>query len=256
MGSLSKHVDQTLLSSMMSWTDGTVDFETHHAADGLYIAHSGMFDPSRSADMLAAALNTSFTFWIDDRSDKGLALATPQVDWKTLLAFTDNRFQPDGLNTDNPELSFLSRIGALLSARAPTPGDYTFWRTTMGTVLRGMEFEERVSRGGTPPSYAEYLEAGAASIAMWAVLAGLYITNGISRAARFGDPWLEKLERYLGMSQRLMNDLFSAEKERKESKSGCVCNSVFLLERHMPSAQARLLSSSRLVGTTLSLNNA
>lgn len=239
MGSISGDVDQQLLASMMSWAEATPDFEVHHAADGLYIARSAMLDPRQERETLIAALNTSFTFWIDDRSDKHLQRSASPVDWNTLLAFTDGDLRMGEPSRDSPEVRFLTRVAALMAERAHTPADYVFWRTTMGTVLRAMQFEEGVSRGGTPPSYAEYAEAGAASIAMCGVVAGLYVTNGISRSARFGDPWLEKLERYLGMSQRLMNDLFSAEKERRESTSGCVCNSVLLLERYMSSEQAR-----------------
>lgn len=240
MSSITRDVDQDILGRMKSWGEDITDFEAHHAADGLYIANSAVRGARGTDDIVLGALNTAFTFWIDDRSDKHLHSDASPVSWDDLLAFTDGASAGASAPTASPELRALTRLGALMEQRASSRADYLFWRTSVGKVLRGMRFEEQVSRGTRPVSYAEYLEAGAASIAIWAVMAGLYIVNDIERTARHGDPWLEGLERYLGMSQRLTNDLFSAEKERRESRNQHVCNSVLLLERFMASPrQAR-----------------
>ncbi|MEZ4294979.1 MAG: terpene synthase family protein [Polyangiaceae bacterium] len=251
MTAISTQVDRDMLQRMMSWGADLADFEEHHAADGLYIARSAMLDPSKTDDLYLAALNTSFTFWIDDRSDKSLSQTSSPVDWDSLLSVTSGRESPESASAagGSSEMRFLCNLAEQMRSRTGgRSADYIFWRSSVDTVLRGMRFEEQTSRGSAPPSYSEYVEAGAASIAIWTVLAGLYIVNDLSRSARFGDPWLEKMERCLGMSQRLMNDLFSAEKERREAGSGCVCNSVLLLEGVMDPQQARRFVDEQVKG--------
>lgn len=194
--------------------------------------------------MFTIALVSAFWFWFDDRSDKFLCEQQSPVDWDTLMAFERDEppprlaASPGGLG-DTPEVRFFQRLCAVLAPLAAHPDEHRWWRVGSVMVFRAMAAEELMSRGGAARSLVECMETGAHSTTLPSILPAAYLVRGMNRPARHADPRVGDIERYLYLSQRLLNDLKSAEKERREGHAGRVSNAVLLLENDLPPEQAR-----------------
>lgn len=229
-------VDPTVLARILEWTRGFADIEDHHAADGLYIG-AACRDDRRPRDPEAeflVGLVITFWFWFDDRSDRFLCGADT---WDRLIAMGED----PAFTTDDPapEIDFFRRLSDTLRARAFGPGPHRWWLARSADVFRAMYAEEEMSRAGAAMSFAEALEIGADSTGLTSIVSAANIAHGMDRAARGDDMRLARVERHMCLSQRLLNDLYSAEKERREGHAGRVSNIVLLLERTMAPAEAR-----------------
>jgi hypothetical protein len=111
-----------------------------------------------------------------------------------------------------------------------------------------MDAEEKMSRAGVASSYAEALEFGGDSTALTSIISAANLAHHMDRPARASDQRLVCVERYMCLSQRLLNDLNSAEKERLEGHAGRVSNIVLLLETSMSPAQARAFAEAQRSG--------
>lgn len=234
---ISAAVDPALLERMLVWT-GDLPVATHHAADGLFIGsacrHDGLpRDPE--ADLLVG-LGTMFWFWFDDRSDHFLV---DPATWDVLLSADPTAVSVDSAGSWAPELRFFLRLSEAVRRRALDDTEHRWWVDRSVDVFRSMHVEQRLSRAGGVPSYAESLEAGADSTALTSILAAANVAHAMPRAARGADQVLARVERYFCLSQRLLNDLNSAEKERREGPAGRVSNIVLLLEASMSPSRAR-----------------
>lgn len=109
-----------------------------------------------------------------------------------------------------------------------------------------MHFEEQCARGLHSPSFVECLELGSYSTGVEMILTGAYLVHDLNRPNRMADVWLPSMERYMCAYQRLLNDLHSAEKERREGDQGRVSNALLLMERTLPSQQARTFVEEQL----------
>lgn len=229
-------VDPTVLARLLAWTRGIEDIEDHHAADGLYIG-AACRDDRRPRDPEAeflVGLVITFWFWFDDRSDRFLCSAET---WAELIAMGED---PAHCSADPaPEIDFFRRLSAALRAHARGPGGHRWWLARSADVFRAMYAEEQMSRAGEALSFVEALEIGADSTGLTSIISAANLAHGMDRAARGDDMRLARAERHMCLSQRLLNDLRSAEKERREGHAGRVSNIVLLLERTMPPAQAR-----------------
>lgn len=235
--SVEGHVAGEALERLVTWGAGVPNFERHHAADGLFVALGCCDEVSRANPdhLFLMALNITFWFWVDDRSDKYLNASSPEVNWPNLIAIAEER----RAERQSAEEAYLSELADGMRKRCQFDGDFERWRNTAATSLGGMEWEEKISRKGVSPSYAESVEYGAASVTIINIMHGAYIVNATPRAARHADERLLQLERYVGMFQRLINDLYSVEKERKEGPKGRVSNAVIVMEQAMARTDAR-----------------
>lgn len=238
MSKIAGKVDPALLDRIMTWAADFEDFAVHHAADGLYVAEACV-DPDTDSreDVLLIALVSAFWFWFDDRSDKFLDAQETPVDWDTLIAFEAE--EPPTAPGDTPEVRYFQRLCDVLAPLAAHPGEHLWFRIGSAKVFRAMYAEELMSRRGAARSLVECMETGAHSTTLPSILTAAYLVRGLNRPARHGDPRIANIERYLYLSQRLLNDLKSAEKERHEGHAGRVSNSVLLLEGELSPARAR-----------------
>lgn len=229
-------VDPALLERLLQWTQEFADIEAHHAADGLYIGaacrHADLPDDPEAVFLVGLVI--TFWFWFDDRSDR--FLCGPET-WDALIALGSDPSHPTAVDT--PEIRFFQRLGEALRQRAGNAAEYHWWLACSANVFRAMYAEEKMSRRGVSLSYAESLEIGADSTGLTSIISSADLAHGMDRAARGADQRLARVERYMCLSQRLLNDLFSAEKERLEGHAGRVSNIVLLLEGDMSRAQAR-----------------
>ncbi|HEY0133545.1 MAG TPA: terpene synthase family protein [Nannocystis sp.] len=229
-------VDPTLLGRLLEWTQGFAGIEAHHAADGLFIGAAFRHDdlPDDPDAVFLVGLVITFWFWFDDRADR--FLCAPET-WDALIALGAD---PTHVTTiDTPETRFFQRLAGALRERAGDPAEHRWWLSCSADVFRSMRAEEQMTRAGVSLSYAEALEIGADSTALTSILSAADLAHGMNRAARGADQRLARVERYMCLSQRLLNDLNSAEKERREGHAGRVSNIVLLLEATMSPAQAR-----------------
>lgn len=234
-------VDPTVLARLLAWTRGVADLEEHHAADGLYIGAACRADgrPRDPEAEFLVGLVITFWFWFDDRSDRFLC---GPATWDDLIAMGED---PAFTSHDPaPEVAFFRRLSAELRARARAPGEHRWWLARSADVFRAMYAEERMSRAGEVASFAEALEIGADSTGLTSIVSSANLAHGMDRAARADDMRLARVERHMCLSQRLLNDLQSAEKERREGHAGRVSNVVLLLERSMAPAAARAFAES------------
>lgn len=244
MSKVAARVDPVLLARILAWAADFDDFAVHHAADGLYVAEACVDRAEQRDQVLAIALVSAFWFWFDDRSDKFLREQQSPVDWDTLTAFERDE-PPPGLAASpgglggTPEVRYFQRLCDLLAPLAAHPEEHRWWRVGSVMVFRAMAAEELMSRGGAARSLAECMETGAHSTTLPSILTAAHLVRGMNRPSRHADPRVGDIERYLYLSQRLLNDLNSAEKERREGHSGRVSNSVLLLENDMPPERAR-----------------
>jgi hypothetical protein len=236
MSRIAARVDPALLARIMAWVEEFSDFEVHHAADGLYVAEACVVERDPEV-LLPIALVSAFWFWFDDRSDKSLRADHTPVDWDALIGFEQEPAPPP--RGDTPEVRCFQRLSDLLAPLAARPEDHREWRVGSALVFRAMRAEEQMSRGGAARSLVECIETGAHSTTLASILPAAYLARRMDRPARHADPRVAAVERYLYLSQRLLNDLHSAEKERREGHEGRVSNSVLLLERDLPRATAR-----------------
>lgn len=239
MSRIATRVDQELLARLMAWAAEFEDFAVHHAADGLYIAQVCRPDdlPEDRDAVLLVAIVIAYWFWFDDRSDKFLREQQTPVDWEALFAFADDPLR--GRGGDTPEERYFRRMSAAVAARAEHPAEHRWWAMHSVRVIRAMHAEELVSRSGRAPSFVECLENGGDSTTLMSIMSSGYVAYRMNRPARHGDVLLANVERYMLLSQRLLNDLYSAEKERKEGTAGRPSNLVLMMERSLSRAEAR-----------------
>ncbi len=249
MSKIVERVDPELLARLVDWASDFPDFAVHHAADGLYIAQEcrapGLPD-DREAVFLVALVIT-FWFWFDDRSDKFLRDAETPVDWPALLALADDPSRVHAEVATHEERYFL-RMSAALAARARRPAEHHFWVRYSVRVFQAMYNEELASRSNQAPSYAEALENGGDSTTLISIMSSAYLAYGLDRPARDGDLRVALMERYMLLSQRLLNDLYSAEKERREGSDGRPSNLILMLEKLLPREQARAFAQAQFAG--------
>lgn len=240
MSKIVAKVDAQLLARITAWAAEFPDFAVHHAADGLYIAQECRAEglPDDREAVFLVALVITYWFWFDDRSDKFLRDEATPIDWPRLLALADD---PDDTQCrgDTPEERYFQRMSAALQARARRPEEHRFWVRYSVRVIRAMYNEEVVSRSGEVPAFVECLENGGDSTTLISIMSSAYLAHGLDRPARDGDIRLALVERYMLLSQRLLNDLYSAEKERRELAGGRPSNLVLMLEKLVSREQAR-----------------
>lgn len=203
-----------------------------HLRDGLYVALGTCKPDSADDSVFLVALDIAFWYWIDDQSDQSLMKSQSSVHWDSLLTI----LSPDvetaaGVDSQSDEI-FLTGLKQMVANASPTNDDLRYWCATAASTLRSMRFEEEVSRGlRLAGSFVECLENGTNSISVLNILATVMIAQNTSRAAIWYDDRSTRLERIFASLQRLTNDLFSAEKERKEGHAGRLSNSVLFLEK-------------------------
>jgi hypothetical protein len=208
---------------------------------GSAFRHDGLPE-NADADFLVGLCMT-FWFWVDDRSDRFRCDADT---FETLIALGAD---PSHRTTRRaPEIEFFERLGAEVQKRCDSAAEHAWWLMGSAMVFEGMFAEQTMSRAGAATSYAEALEAGADSSALPSILPAANVAHRMSRAARARDQRLARAERYMCLSQRLLNDLASADKERREGHAGRVSNIVLLLEGSMSQAEARAFVETQFQG--------
>ncbi|UQA56523.1 terpene synthase family protein [Polyangium aurulentum] len=238
-------VDPVVLERILRWAKGIEDFEEHHAHDGVFLGsafrHDGLPE-NADADFLVG-LCVTFWFWFDDRSDRFRCDADT---YDTLIALGSD---PSHRTTKRaPEIAFFERLGDEVKQRCGSAAEHAWWLMGSAIVFRGMLAERVMSRAGAAPSYAEALEAGADSSTLPSILPAANVAHRMDRAARASDQRLARAERYMCLSQRLLNDLVSADKERREGHAGRVSNIALLLEGSMSRGAARAFVEAQLHG--------
>lgn len=248
MSRIAARVDPALLARVTDWAAEFGDFAEHHAADGLYIAqecrHDGLPDDPEAVFWISIVI--AFWFWFDDRSDKFICAEETPIDWDALFEF--DRDPLLGRGGDTPEERYFRRMSQGLAARARRPEEHRWWALHSVRVLRAMHAEEVVSRRGVAPTFAESLENGGDSTTLMSIMSSAYLAYGMDRPARLLDLRLANVERYMLLSQRLLNDLYSAEKERLEGHGGRPSNLVLMMERLLSPADARAFCEAQRQG--------
>ena len=236
MSSIERAVDSQVLERMVGWLGDLPGFKRSHASDSLFVAE-GYLGARANTDkdqLFLLALDVTYWYWIDDRTDESLDKPTSGVDWERLFAAIDHAGAI--VHPVTPEADFLSRLSAELAAVAPSPVDHAWWLTSAERTLRAFHQGERISRGRLTPILAEYLETGSWSSTIRNILSTASILYRMDWANRRRDTRLMDLERYLALIARLENDAYGFEKERRE---GCFANAVLLMERHLPTQAAK-----------------
>ncbi|MBA3548736.1 MAG: hypothetical protein H0T76_19820 [Nannocystis sp.] len=244
MSKIAPLVDPELLARLMAWAADMPDFAVHHAADGLYIAQECRSEglPEDREAVFLVALVITFWFWFDDRSDKCLRDSQSPVDWQALFTIADDS------SGDTPEELYFRRMSAALAARAGRPAEHRWWVLYSVRVFRAMHAEEVISRSGQAPTFVECLENGGDSTTLMSIMSSAYLAYGLDRPARDGDLRLALVERYMLLSQRLLNDLYSAEKERREGTDGRPSNLILMMEKLLPRDAARTFAEAQRSG--------
>lgn len=213
---------------MLEWCDGLPGFKSSHAMDSLFVAQGylGELGEIDRDALFWLALDVTYWYWVDDRTDESLLNPRSDVDWETLFVDLGGGFA----NGRVPESDFVCRLGRGLAMRGACKADMDWWLQSTRSTLAAFRFGEEISRGQRMPSFAEYLEVGSWSSTVRNILAAASVIFEMRWASRRTDPLLMDLERYLGLVARLENDVYGFEKERRE---GCFANAVLLLERVM-----------------------
>jgi Terpene synthase family 2, C-terminal metal binding len=102
-----------------------------------------------------------------------------------------------------------------------------------------MQFEEQVAREQIVPSFIESLEYGAFSITAPSVLFTFYLVYRMDRHLQHNNFVLSHLEHCFCAHQRILNDIKSADRERREGNAGYVSNLVLLLEKSLSPVSAQ-----------------
>jgi hypothetical protein len=255
MSKIATLVDPELLARLMAWAADMPDFAVHHAADGLYIAQECRTEglPEDREAVFLVALVITFWFWFDDRSDKFLRDRESPVDWQALIAIADD---PAGARVgDTHEERYFRRMSAALAARAVRPAEHRWWVLYSMRVFQAMHNEEVVSRSGQAPTFVECLENGGDSTTLMSIMSSAYLAYGLDRPAHDGDLRLALVERYMLLSQRLLNDLYSAEKERREGTGGRPSNLILMMEKLLSRDAARAFAEAQRSGYERLMNH-
>ncbi|HEX8274359.1 MAG TPA: terpene synthase family protein [Longimicrobiaceae bacterium] len=219
------------LDAVLEWGRGAPGFARAHAEHAAALA--GAFVAGLGGDGRAlrlAALDLACVLWVDDLFDApGDAGAAPEGA-ETLAA--PLRGGPPA----TPAAAALARLDRRFRDAAPRPEDHRWWRATLVDVVRASEADRAASRGGRTLSWDEYLRNAEHSIAVAHTVAALSLAHGLGLAAEAGEPRFRSALRRLCLSMRLRNDLAGVERERRE---GSRANGVLLLERRLPSDEAR-----------------
>lgn len=236
MSSIEGYVDQGLLNRTLKWVrniDGIVEFDREQASISVFVAQRWHLDTRQEDDeaTFLIALTITFWNWLDDRSDKHLQDETTLIDWKRLIGITEGNIVLD--IPTSPEEIFLLHLCELIKQKAATEEEFHGWLRAFTPVLRGMQFEEQVARQGIAPSFVESLEYGVFSITALSVLSTFYLVNKMDRHMQNNNFVLSHLEHCFCGHQRILNDIKSADRERREGNGGYVSNLVLLLEKSL-----------------------
>lgn len=224
--------DDRLQERLLRWGSRIPDLRPDHLRDGLYVALGTCGDDSSEDAVFLVAADISFWYWIDDLSDLSLTKSQSAVHWDSMLQCL-SLSEAQVMSTDvPPEVAVLGDLRALVRNTALSDDEGRYWCSTAASTLRGMRFEEEVSRGTRRVgSFVECLEHGTNSISVQNILATVLIAQRRRHSEFWYDERPSRLTRLLASLQRVVNDLFSAEKERKEGTSGRLSNSVLYLEQ-------------------------
>jgi hypothetical protein len=242
MSPLEQHVDPVLLDRILAWVQGVggiVEFDREQAVPSVFVAQHWRPEsapPDEDATFLIALTNTFWT-WLDDRCDKHLQDEEAPIAWGRLIGIAEGDLAPD--RPAGPEEAFLLRLSEAIREKSQTAEEYACWLRECTLGFRGTQLEEQAARTQVLPSFAERLEYGAWSIAASSVLYTAYLVYGLGRHRLRDNRVLAHLEHCFSAYQRIVNDIKSAEKERREGRQGCVANLVLLLERSLPPQLAR-----------------
>lgn len=232
MSRITAHVNPELHARVLEWAREVPDFAAHHAADGLYVAEACRCQvPIDREGVLLIALVASFWFWFDDRCDR---FACDDATLRELVALGED--PQTRSERDAPELACFRRLGEAIAARARRPEEHRFWLAQSAVTFRAMAAEQELMRRGAALSYTEALALGADSTCLPSIIGAADIAHGLDRPARAADLRLGRVEHHLYAAQRLLNDFYSAEKERAE---GRLLNLVLVMEQHTDRARAR-----------------
>ena len=158
----------------------------------------------------------------------------------------------DGTNivttAQTQETQNLLRLFRLISIRAASEAEYSYWKQTMSQVIHGMSFEDSVYRDGRTPAYIECIEYGIGTSLIPNVLSTSALVYRVSRVERQKDLLLASLERCFSIQQRLINDIKSVEKEMLEGAQGKCTNAFLLLANRLGFEQANNFMQDEIVG--------
>lgn len=232
MASMADRVDRETLERMLDWTKDYPGFEPDHAVDSLFVAerYMGADAYTDKEALFWLAIDVTYWYWVDDRTDQSLHQDVGNVNWISL--FQD--LQEGVERGSTPEAEYVVRLARALRARSETEADYAWWFKTMLATLAAFRSGEQISRARSMPALVEYLEVGSWSSTVRNILATASILFRMKWASRRADSTLADMERYLGLIARLENDAYGFEKERRE---GCFANAVLLMEQFTPTAK-------------------
>ncbi|HEY5971089.1 MAG TPA: hypothetical protein VIT22_03800 [Pseudoxanthomonas sp.] len=194
-------------------------------ADGKWVAGLG----ADTAALQLAALDLACILWIDDLFDTAPVAGAAPLTWEALMLALDG-------GTALPELHSLADLAARFRAAAAQPDDYRQWRESLLQVLRASHEDQRAARGERSWTWTAYLQNGEHNIAVAHMVYSLSLAYRLGLAAQADDPAFGRALQALCVSERLRNDLASADKERIEGNRS---NGLFVLERELTMEQAR-----------------
>lgn len=244
--------DDAVLADVVRWGQGLEGFKPEHARNALLVVRGYVegvetgeglrvqgIGEVNSHKLFLFALDLTWTFWLDEVFD-GRA-----QDRENLLDVASVVAAILGGPARTPEAAGFAALSSAYHEYAEAREDVNLWRATAAAAVTAWGLEERLSKGREMLSYAEYVENGVNSTAVPHIVATASLLFGFGMAARGHDERVRRLVRNLSISCRLHNDLFSVEKERRES---CGANAVLLLEAILPGAQCHRVVVDDLAG--------
>lgn len=247
-------LDQTILDEVLRWGRDIAGFSASHAIDGLTcvqgyvngVMSEGRWVPGIGVDdrkkLRLYALDISWLLWMDDVFDKrdGGML----VDLESIIRAIDGP-------PTTPEATGLYYLRKSFESLAANEVDYKFWLDTAAATVTAWSTEERLTRKELTMSYSEYLENSVDGFAVPHIVATANLIYGYNMASRRTDVTIRRIIRNISISSRLLNDLVSIEKERRE---GCLANACILMERLISSEQSRKFIEDELASYMRMLN--
>jgi hypothetical protein len=230
------------MENLVAWGRVLPGFNHAYAVDGITLAQcitDGVEDrkhvhiPGLGAEnpnmLFELALDTAWIFWLDDRFD-----SHPEGSARRLSAL--EQFDNENAGPSSaPEVFSLSLLASTLGLKGKSDAARKLWKDTAIELFHAFRNNEMLSRSEISWSYAEYLQNGEISSAVWHFVATISLLYELDMVARMPDPRFQRLLRNLSLALRLRNDLVSITKEREE---GDRANALIVVEQLLSSSQA------------------
>lgn len=190
--------------------------------------------PLSPSDRLLLLIDIAVFVWLDDTFDR--AEARNPVAWGSLIP---------GAPVPNREAVVFDRLHTAMRERGGDPQALELWRSTGVAFLELQERDWEMRRAGRKRSWTflDYMLEAEVNSSIQHMLSTLSLLHGLDMHARMDEVEFRSYLRNIGVLARLLNDLSSVERERKEAAPR---NVVLFLEGQLEGDRARALIETRV----------